>query len=154
MTNVRPFEYLANFVAGIRIPTSAGAGKIAVSDASGNVEWKTLLYIERATYIIDGPITVKKWEPFPVEKATSDTKVVLLRARYKIGSGKSATLTIKQNGSNITGFEGLKAEKGSFVKTEPTAVELAEGDELLPEITAISEAPENLSFSFAIAHTL
>jgi len=46
VANVRVIDYLANFVAGLRLPTGAGSGKIAVSDASGNIEWKTLGSIE------------------------------------------------------------------------------------------------------------
>lgn len=153
MTNVRPFEFIASFIAGARIPTGAGAGKIAVSDASGNIEWKTLLYIERAAYIIDGAVVVKKWEPFFVEKATSDTACSLLRVRSKLGAGTSAKVTVKQNGTNVTGFTSLSVTKTKTAE-EPTAVTLAEGDELLPEVTEIAAAPENMTFQFVIAHTI
>ncbi|HEY1833689.1 MAG TPA: hypothetical protein VGG08_04570 [Solirubrobacteraceae bacterium] len=39
MANVRVINWLASFSAGLRLPTGAGAGKIAVSDASGNISW-------------------------------------------------------------------------------------------------------------------
>lgn len=37
--SVRAIEYLANFLGGARIPTGAGAGKLATSDAEGNISW-------------------------------------------------------------------------------------------------------------------
>lgn len=153
MANVRGVNWLASFVAGLRIPTGAGAGKIAVSDASGNVEWRTLLYVEPRAYIVDGAVGVKAWEPFWVEKASSDVQVQLVRARYKIASGTSATCTIKRNGSNATGFTGLSAAPTMAV-TEPTAITVAEGDELLPEVTAVSGSPVGLTFQFVLLHTL
>jgi hypothetical protein len=39
MANVRAVNWLANFLGGVRVPTGAGAGRIAVSDASGNLSW-------------------------------------------------------------------------------------------------------------------
>lgn len=153
MANVRIINWLASFAGGLRLPSGAGAGKIAVSDASGNVEWKTLLYVERAAYIVDGAVAVKAWEPFFVEKASSDVQVQLVRARYKIASGTSATLSIKRNGSAASGFTGLEAKPTAAV-TEPTAITVAEGDELLPEVTAVSGSPAGLTFQFVLLHTV
>jgi hypothetical protein len=39
MANLRIIDWTANFIAGLRVPTGAGSGKIATSDSEGNVSW-------------------------------------------------------------------------------------------------------------------
>lgn len=153
MANTRHYDAKISADAGLLLPTSAAAGKIAVSDASGNFEWKTLVINTYHAYVIEGAITVVKFLPFFIEPDASEQKVQLIKAVYKIKEGTSATLLIKKNAETAGEFKEMKAEKAKG-ETKPAAVTVVEGDELTPEVTAVSGSPIGLSLMLVLAHTL
>ena len=70
----------------------------------------------------------------------------LVAARHRINSGTNATIKLQKNGSDVTGFTGLSVTTTSTT-TDPADVTLADGDMLQLVVTAISGAPQNMSFT-------
>lgn len=83
--------------------------------------------------------------------ATQTAKLVA--ARHKIGAGTSATVKLQQNGVDATGFTAISATT-TATTTNPADVTLADDDYLQLIVTAISGAPQNLSFTLWIEYTL
>lgn len=77
--------------------------------------------------------------------------VKLAKCRYKINSGTSVTAKLQINGSDATGFTGISVTT-TTAETDPTNISLADGDRLALVVTAISGAPQNMSFTVVLEH--
>jgi len=102
------------------------------------------------TYTIPGDIAVAVGDvdyipPFYVSLVQGQS-AKLAKVRFKIKSGTSATCKLTKNGSDITGFTGITVGT-TVAELTPTAVALADNDELGLVVTAISGSPKNLSFT-------
>lgn len=83
--------------------------------------------------------------------ATQVTK--LLRVRYKIAAGTSATFKIQRNGSDVTGLTGLAAATTAAETAASPAVTLTDDDTLQPIVTSVSGSPQNLSITAILEHS-
>jgi hypothetical protein len=102
------------------------------------------------TWAIAGTVAVSASLSMFVSLAAGQTAKAVA-ARYKIGAGTSATISVRKNGVDMTGFTALSATT-TAATSNPTDVTLAEGDELSLNITAISGAPTGLSFTLFLEH--
>jgi hypothetical protein len=108
------------------------------------------------TFAVAGEIKVASGDtdfipPIFVSLATGQG-LKLVKARYVINSGTSATCKLQANGSDITGFTGISVTT-TVAETDPTDVELADNDRLALIVTAVSGTPKNLSFSLVFEAT-
>ena len=104
------------------------------------------------TYGVSGPLAVASGganylPPFfmPVPSGQSEN---LVGIRAVIRAGTSATITIDQNGSAITGLTGINVTTTATTTLLGTPVAVADGDAFAPVITAVSGTPDGLSLSF------
>lgn len=107
------------------------------------------------TYLIHGPIAIPSGDlafipPFYVPIGTGQS-CKLVRCRYKINAGTSVTAKLQKNGSDITGFTGISITT-TTAETDPTDVTLANNDLLALVVTAVSDAPQNLSFTLVLEY--
>ena len=106
------------------------------------------------TFIVGGAIAVPSGDTNYIPPAfvyvPSGVAQSLKSVRYVIHSGTSVTFKLQKNGVDITGFTGLSATTSAGVTT-PTAVALADGDQLAVVVTAVSGSPQNMSIGLVIA---
>ena len=72
--------------------------------------------------------------------------------RYIIESGTSATVKLKKNGSDVTGFTAISVTT-TAANTDAADVALADNDKLTLEVTAIDTAPVGLSFTMFVDYS-
>ncbi|WP_461372950.1 hypothetical protein [Candidatus Aquicultor sp.] len=110
------------------------------------------------TYTIPGVVNVPSGDtdyvcPFFIKLAAGQT-AKLSMAEHRINSGDPATVKLQKNGSDITGFTALSVSTTSTL-TNPTDVDLADGDMIQPVVTAVGATPaKNLSFTIFIDYTV
>jgi len=109
------------------------------------------------TWAISGEIKTQQGDtyfliPFFVSLA-SGQKAVLSSCRHKINSGKSVTVTVQRNDSNVTGFTGLSVTT-TATTTDPADVALANNDKIAIVVGGVSGTPKNLSFTLFIDYTV
>ena len=113
------------------------------------------------TFAVAGPIAVPSGggadlanyiPPFFVSLGANETAKIV-KARYMIGTGTSATCKLTKNGSDITGFTGLVAATAPAQVT-PTGVAVAENDIIAVVVTGVSASPGNLSMTVVIEKTI
>ena len=89
--------------------------------------------------------------PFFIKVPASQT-VKLISARHRINSGTSATVSVKVNGVNATGFTSMSVTT-SAADTNPTDISLADNDIVSITVDAISGGPQNMSVSLFFEYT-
>jgi hypothetical protein len=151
----RIFEPKINAVGGILLPAGAGAGKVAVSDASGNFSWATTgpkkKYRTAYTWVwrraekvvaetVDGPY---------ISLGESETQT-LVRVDYRLAAGKVTLKIAKANGTVIEPFTAMVANATEPKSTTGTTA-LSAGEELALVLTTI-EAAEGLRVTITIEH--
>jgi hypothetical protein len=109
------------------------------------------------TWAVGGPIAVAASDtdfipPFFVPVLTGTT-VVLARAKHRINSGTSATVSLQKNGTDITGWTGISVTTTSTL-TDAADASFADGDTLALVVTAVSGTPKNLSFSVFLEYVV
>lgn len=77
----------------------------------------------------------------------------LVAVRAVISTGTSVTAKLQKNGTDITGFTGMSITPTAASIT-PTAVNLANNDMIQLIVTGISGAPQNLTVTLVIEHTV
>jgi hypothetical protein len=102
------------------------------------------------TFAVQGEIKVPSGDtdfipPFFVSLAAGQT-LKLVKARYAINGGTSATVKIQINGADATGFTGISVTTTPD-QTDPTDITLADNDKIAIVVTAVSGTPKNLSFT-------
>lgn len=154
---------------GANITTAAGDVAVMLSLGAGN--WRCIAY-QRAsgksvaartttinvphTWAVAGEVKVPSGNNdvipgFFVPSLAAGQTVKLVEARHKIGAGTSATVKLQKNGADITGFTGISVTTTATL-TNPTDVSLAAGDYIQPVVTAVSGAPNNMSFTVALEY--
>lgn len=108
------------------------------------------------TWTVGGTVAVPSGDtnfipPMFVTNATGQT-VSLARAKHKLNSGTSATVSVQRNGSNVTGFTDLTVTT-TATTTNPTDVALTDGDTLAIVVTAVNGTPKNMTFTIVLKHT-
>lgn len=102
------------------------------------------------TYAIGGTLnTIDAIPPMFFQKLSSQTST-LRKVVHRIATGTSATITLKQNGADVTGYTGINVTSSKATTTQD--VVLADGDELALVVTAVSGAPTNLTFTLVVEH--
>lgn len=89
--------------------------------------------------------------PFFISLATGQTANVV-KARYIISSGTSATVKIQKNGADLTGYTGISVTSTAASTTSTQSV--ADDDRLALVVTAVSGSPKNLSLTLVLEHTV
>lgn len=118
------------------------------------------------TWAVAAPIAVASGQtdyipPMRVPIRSSQTvKIARVEARLNNGAvGTTVSFKVQKNGADIAGF-GTTASPlvtpatTAWAETDPTDVALADGDELSVMVTAIAGAPQNLSVSVVLEHTV
>jgi hypothetical protein len=109
------------------------------------------------TFAVGGAIAVPSGDTdyipgFFVGLAAGQTATVV-KARYRINGGTSATIKLTKNGTDITGFTAMSATT-TTTSTTPTAVAVADDDYIAVVVTAVSGAPKNLTCTVELEHTV
>ena len=158
MAQKRKIELLPEFLGSIKIPTGAGVGKVLTSNNEGVAEWLAIPSKVIRTvnaFIIQGPVEEGKIPSISISKESAQV-VKLVKVRYSIESGTKVLFRLNKNGANITGFgtEGAPLEATTAAaSTEPTAVECAENDYIVPVISGLSGEPRGLTITIDLQHT-
>jgi hypothetical protein len=148
---------------GLRVPGGSPAVNLPLisADSSGNVTWGTLKTIRRPhTFGIRGTIATSSGvadlsnyiPPFFISLGSSETAKIV-KCRYVLGTGTSATCKLQKNGVDVTGFTAISATT-TAATTTATGVSVAEDDQIALVVTAVSGAPGNLSFTVFIEHVV
>ncbi len=108
------------------------------------------------TYAIGGEIKVPVGQtdflvPFFVSLAAGQT-AKLVKVRYQLQAGTSATVDVEINGSGATGFTGISVTT-TPAETDPADVVLSDNDEIAIVVTGVSGTPENMTFTLFLEHT-
>lgn len=108
------------------------------------------------TYAIGGEIKVPVGQtdflvPFFVSFAAGQT-AKLVKVRYQLQSGTSATVDVEINGSGATGFTGISVTT-TPAETDPADVVLSDNDEIAIVVTGVSGTPQNMTFTLFLEHT-
>lgn len=101
-------------------------------------------------WVIQGAVTTATLPGITIVPASGE-EVLAVRCDYKIISGTKVEFELKKGGTAITGFTALKAEKAAAHKT-PTAVALAEGEEITLVVTVAEGSPEGFSATLQLEH--
>ena len=114
-----------------------------------------VIHYKGHTFTIGGEVFVPSGDvdyvvPFFVP-VYAGTYVKLVRARYRINSGTSATVKLQKNGVDITGFTGISVTT-TAATTNPADVSLADDDLIALVVTAVSGNPKNLTFTLVLEH--
>jgi hypothetical protein len=114
------------------------------------------IYRVGKTYAIGGEIKVPVGQtdlivPFFVSLAAGQT-AKLVKVRYQLQSGTSATVDVEINGSGATGFTGISVTT-TPAETDPADVVLSNNDELSIVVTGVSGTPQNMTFTLFLEHT-
>lgn len=102
-------------------------------------------------WVVPGAAAAETLPGLTIVPATGET-VKLVRIDYKIREGTKVTFKLQKGGVDITGFTGLEA-KTEAKHTAPTAVALAEGEELTLVITAVEGSPKGFSATIQVEHS-
>ena len=158
MAQKRKIEYQPEFLGSIKIPAGAGIGKVWTSNNEGIGEWLAIpskIIRTFNAFILQGPVEETKIPGINVSKESAQI-VKLAKVRYSIESGTKVLFRLNKNGANITGFgtEGAPLEATTTAaSTEPTAVECAENDYIVPVISGLSGEPKGLTITIDLQHT-
>ncbi len=114
------------------------------------------IYRVGKTYAIGGEIKVPVGQtdlivPFFVSLAAGQT-AKLVKVRYQLQSGTSATVDVELNGVGATGFTGISVTT-TPAETDPADVVLSNNDELAIVVTAVVGTPQNMTFTLFLEHT-
>jgi hypothetical protein len=146
-------------VSGVAVSGTPSSGKILVASSSGTASWQTVTktFNTSQTWTIGGYVNVAQEQidfinPIFVGVASSQT-LQIVACHYIIQSGTSATVKILQNGTAISSLSSISVTTTASTTT-PSAIALADGDMLQLVVTAISNNPENLSFSLILQTTV
>jgi len=90
--------------------------------------------------------------PFFVSLAGGQTAKVV-KARYVLNSGTSATVKLQKNGVDVTGFVAMSVTT-TPTSTDPADVSLADDDKLALVVTGVSGTPTNMTFTLFIEYTV
>lgn len=108
------------------------------------------------TWAISGEIKVPVGDtdflmPFFISLASGETAKIV-KARYVINSGTSATVKLQKNDVDITGFTGMSVTT-TATSTDPTDVTIVEDDKLALVVTGVAGTPTNMTFTMFIEYT-
>lgn len=114
------------------------------------------IYRVGKTYAIGGEIKVPVGQtdilvPFFVSLASGQT-AKLVKVRYQLQAGTSATVDVEINGSGATGFTGISVTT-TPAETDPADVVLSDNDEIAIVVTGVSGTPQNMTFTLFLEHT-
>lgn len=113
------------------------------------------IYRVGKTYAIGGEIKVPVGQtdllvPFFVSLAAGQT-AKLVKVRYQLQSGTSATVDVELNGVGATGFTSISVTT-TPAETDPADVVLSNNDELAIVVTAVAGTPQNMTFTLFLEH--
>jgi hypothetical protein len=139
----------------VLVATSATSGIIGLERGLTGGGPTTTTYRMGHTWAISGEIDVASGQdnviiPFFVSLATGQTAQIV-KARYQLQSGGTADVTLKRNGSPVSGFSGLTVTTTASSSTAP-AVSIVEDDELDIDVNSITGTPENLTFTIFVEY--
>jgi hypothetical protein len=107
------------------------------------------------TWAVSGEIKVPSGDSdfiCPMFISIPDGQIAKLAAcRYVINSGTSVTIKLQKNGSDITGFTSISVTTTANT-TNPSDIDLASGDKIVPIVTEVSGSPKNLSFTIFVEY--
>ena len=150
MAQTRKIQYEPEFESSIIVPTSAAAGKTAISSSSGKIEWKQKNKTIGHSWVIAGKVENESFPGIYIRLATNEEQK-LVACKYSIIEGTKVILELKRNGSGATGFTSLECT-GTAAEKEPTAISLSTGDFLQLVTKEGSGTPKGLSFTAFIEH--
>jgi len=101
------------------------------------------------TYAVSGEIKIPSGDtnflvPFYVSLASGQT-IDLVKARYSINSGTSATVKLQRNGGDITGYVGISVTTTPAETIQTQA--LSDNDAIALVVTGVAGTPTNLTFT-------
>jgi hypothetical protein len=148
----------------IMLRDANGRSKIAAPNVAGDAANKG--YVDGQVGSIATTITHTWTIPGDVKVASGDTDFIIpffmptagtsrsiLRARYKINGGTSATCNVQVNGVDVAGLTGLVANTtGGTAAPTGAPVAVAAGALVSMVVTAVSGAPKNLTFSLEMQY--
>src|SRR5438270_11913192 len=113
MANTRSLYSVIKATAGLILPTGAGAGKIWTSDSEGKGSWeadpKKKFVVEHA-WVIEGAVSTGRRPGFFVKLGEGNEKKII-GVECNIETGTSAEIELLKNGSALTSYTAIKAEK-------------------------------------------
>ena len=132
-------------------------GSDILGDASGSddILGTTLTWEDTKTFVIPDTVAVAVGDvnflPPQYLSISSDQAVQIIGVRAAINSGTSATVSLNQNGSGVTGLTAVVVTP-TPTTTSITPVSVADGDVLALVVSAISGTPKNMSVSVIFQH--
>lgn len=117
--------------------------------------WQSFVIRLPHTWAIPGAIVVASGStnyivPWFVASQSGQT-VRIARARYVLQSGTSANVTLRVNGSNVTGFTSLTVNT-TAATTDPTDVTVNDGDLVSLVVNSIVGTPANMTFTLTVEY--
>lgn len=91
--------------------------------------------------------------PGPVFIPAAGEELLAVRVDFKIREGTNVKLKLQKAGSDLTGFTGVEVTKTAG-HAAPTAVAVAEGEELTVVIESVAGSPKGLSVTLSVEHTV
>jgi hypothetical protein len=148
-------------VTGAKLASSSVDGSKIVGGTIDNTKMAASSVVLRTvhSFTIAGGIRVPSGDvdyipPFRVHKTTTQT-VKLVEVSYRLNNGAggtTATFQLEKNGASMTGFTGITVNSATWNAVTPTAITLADNDQLALVITAIVGLPQNLSVTLVLEH--
>jgi len=148
----RKIDYEPEFTGSFILPSSAGAGKILVSNSEGKAEWKTISIRVPNTYAIGPIVAARKW-PFVWASIGTTEEQKIVKMRYSILEGGGVKCELLHNG---TAIPGLSVEATTTVaNAEPSeTIALSENDSIELVTSSTLNEPKYLSLTIFTEHVL
>lgn len=110
------------------------------------------------SFAIGGPLAVAAGDtnfipPFYISKTVAQT-VKLLKVVYKISSGTGANVKLTNNGVDIGVYTDISVTTSATSTTPGSPPLLADNDAIALVVNTVTGAPQNLTFTIVLEHTI
>ena len=142
------------------IPNTQLPGKVfsSIGDGTDSGQWGgATMPEEDRTFSVSGPIAVASgatnYLPPFFKSVGSGSNITLIGVHTLLHSG-SATISINQNGSAVSGLSAVSVSTTASYTAASTAPTVADGDYFAPVVSSVSGSPDGLSVTFVFAVTV
>jgi hypothetical protein len=142
------------------MPAGGSTGQILekVDSTDYNTQWvsNTKTFRQGHTWTVVGDVKIADDNtdyliPFFISLSSGQTAKIV-KARYRINSGTSVTVTVQKNNVDVAGLTDLLVTT-TTTTTDPSDIILSDDDQLSLIVTSSSGSPKNMTFTLFIEHT-